>query len=448
MSKIREIRTVFIASPSDLAEERKKAFEVVADVNKLFKRGGISIDLLGWEERLPGYGRPQAQINQDVEACDLFIGFLWRRWGTPPGITSAFTSGFEDEFSIAIARRERTGSPEIWMYFKKVDPEQLADPGAELQRVIDFKKSLIEGKQILFSEFQGLTEWDKVLRDALSGHLLDLINMERSRAPDAPPKPSGAPPIVAPVAGPSTAGAAGAAAQLEEFSGVLTPLRETGSFSAFTKTLPSRDTYQFWAVRSLLLSAGLISESCGWETPIPVHEVNTLYRFRTRVRAADTENSVLLATILADGANVKPGWFWFKDFSPVGVATLLAIEAVLGNDADSRRKSFEMLRRAKTPLRGSDGASLVPGLKWAEPEVQEAAWAYLVDVALAADLDVLLGSEPASWLEPRIEWLRVWIEDQRQLDVFLPRSLDFQLMPEPMKQQIVERIPLLSTMSL
>jgi hypothetical protein len=46
MSKIRKVRTVFIASPSDLAEERKKAFEVAADVNKLFKRSGLSIDLL------------------------------------------------------------------------------------------------------------------------------------------------------------------------------------------------------------------------------------------------------------------------------------------------------------------------------------------------------------------------------------------------------------------
>ena len=184
-------------------------------------------------------------------------------------------------FSIAVARRERTGSPDIWMYFKKVDPEQLADPGAELQRVIEFKKSLIEGKQILFSDFQGLPEWEKVLRDALSAHLLDLINAEQSRAPDAPSKESSAP-TVEPAAAPSSVGAAGTAKQLAELSDVLAPLRDAGSFSGMARSISDREMYRFWAVRSLLLSAGLVSESCGWETPIPVHEINTLYRFRAR----------------------------------------------------------------------------------------------------------------------------------------------------------------------
>ena len=102
-----------------------------------------------------------------------------------------------------------------------------------------------------------------------------------------------------------------------------------------------------------------------------------------------------------------------------------------------------MLRRAKTLLRDGDGTSLIPGLKWIGSEVQDTAWSYLVDAASAADLDVLRASEPGPWLEPRIEWLRAWIEDQRDLNIFLPRSLDFQLMPEPMKQRIVGGIPLL-----
>ena len=88
------------------------------------------------EDTLPGYGRPQALINRDVERCDLFIGLLWRRWGTPPATDSTFSSGFEEEFSIAQGRRERGPSPEIWMFFKAVDPTSIADAGPDLQRVI------------------------------------------------------------------------------------------------------------------------------------------------------------------------------------------------------------------------------------------------------------------------------------------------------------------------
>src|ERR1035438_10095328 len=98
---MRRILTVFIASPSDLADERKKTFEVVAEINEVVKNIDWSIDLLGWEDTLPGYGRPQGLINRDVERCDLFIGMLWRRWGTEPALDSKFSSGFEEEFSIA-----------------------------------------------------------------------------------------------------------------------------------------------------------------------------------------------------------------------------------------------------------------------------------------------------------------------------------------------------------
>ncbi len=81
---MRNVLTVFIASPGDLAVERKRAFQVVAEVNDTIKNIDWSIDLLGWEDTLPGFGRPQALINREVERCDLFIGLLWRRWGTPP----------------------------------------------------------------------------------------------------------------------------------------------------------------------------------------------------------------------------------------------------------------------------------------------------------------------------------------------------------------------------
>jgi uncharacterized protein DUF4062 len=93
---MRNVLTVFIASPSDLTAEREVAFRIVEELNQTLKIVDWSIDLLGWEDTRPGFGRPQALINRDVERCDLFIGMLWRRWGTPPSSGATFTSGFEE----------------------------------------------------------------------------------------------------------------------------------------------------------------------------------------------------------------------------------------------------------------------------------------------------------------------------------------------------------------
>ena len=106
---------------------------MVDRLNPTIRAAGWTVELLGWEDRLPGFGRPQAQINDDVDACDLFLGVLWRRWGSSTG---EFESGFEEEFERAIGRQRRSKSPEIWIYFKRV--EDPSDPGEQLRQVLAF----------------------------------------------------------------------------------------------------------------------------------------------------------------------------------------------------------------------------------------------------------------------------------------------------------------------
>jgi hypothetical protein len=92
LSQRRLIR-VFIASPGDLGPERQRAREVADELNStLGRQFNVEIDLLGWEDTLPGVGRPQALINSDVDNCDLFIGLLWKHWGTPSGRILALVS--------------------------------------------------------------------------------------------------------------------------------------------------------------------------------------------------------------------------------------------------------------------------------------------------------------------------------------------------------------------
>ncbi len=126
-----DIIPAFLASPGDVAEERADARAVVEAVNSAVGAPfGLRIELYGWERESPDYGRPQGLINPHVEEAELFIGLLWRTWGTPTGED---TSGFHEEYRRAAGRRESGDpNPTIWLFFKQIEEGQLRDPGSVL----------------------------------------------------------------------------------------------------------------------------------------------------------------------------------------------------------------------------------------------------------------------------------------------------------------------------
>lgn len=84
--KMKLIR-VFIGSPGGLEDERRAAHAIVEEVNRDHnEHWGCHFKLLGWEDTVPGYQRPQTKINEDLDRCDYFIGVLWNRWGTTPTV--------------------------------------------------------------------------------------------------------------------------------------------------------------------------------------------------------------------------------------------------------------------------------------------------------------------------------------------------------------------------
>lgn len=108
--------TVFVASPSDVQVERDIIKEVVDNINNSSSaQSGFWLELIRWEDRVhPGIGRPQAVVNQQIGEYEIFMGIMWKRFGSPTGKAS---SGTEEEFEIAYNLHKETRIPSICFYF-------------------------------------------------------------------------------------------------------------------------------------------------------------------------------------------------------------------------------------------------------------------------------------------------------------------------------------------
>jgi hypothetical protein len=298
----RNILTVFLASPGDLQEERKITKASVERVNKIIpRRVGWRIELLGWEDILPGFGRPQTLINKEVDSCDLFIGVLWRRWGQS---TLSYSSGFYEEFNRACKRRKNTGKPEIWLFFKTIDEESVKDPGDQLKEVLKFKKEQIGLKELLFKEFSDSGNWDKLIYDSLLAYVFDLsaselkieskeksVLLELSKSIEKIEKGKG---DIGKVAYPP--------ALINLFNQVNLKLKEK-------KQVP----FNFWdRTRLFLQSSAWFSEIYFGEI-FGIHELNLIYTQRNNWEISDSERLFIARSFIGYFNNNRPGWFWLRD---------------------------------------------------------------------------------------------------------------------------------------
>lgn len=166
--------SIFVASPSDVAEERDLLEDVVRELNLQWSRGdkGVRLELVRWETHsYPGVSSdPQAVINEQIgDDYDIFLGILWKRFGT---VTPRAGSGTEEEFDRAYERHKRDPKKlRIMVYFKTGDVDLSEIDVDELGRVRDFQ-SRLGSKGTLFWEFSSGEDFSSLLRMHLS-HCVD-----------------------------------------------------------------------------------------------------------------------------------------------------------------------------------------------------------------------------------------------------------------------------------
>lgn len=168
-----EVKKIFVASPDDTQKERNKVNSIVENFNNtLGDTLCIKFEVVKWETHsVSEMGRSQEVINKqlNIENCDLFLGIIWKKFGTPTGSKdkkgNKFQSGTEEEFTIAYESWKTNKKPYPMVYrsikstnLNNVDTNQLSKVNKFFN---DFSYDKIHPG--LYKTYKTLSEFEKLL---------------------------------------------------------------------------------------------------------------------------------------------------------------------------------------------------------------------------------------------------------------------------------------------
>ncbi|WP_148304895.1 hypothetical protein [Castellaniella defragrans] len=186
MPKTEQVLSIFLASPGDVSDERGRVDAFVDEWNNLWSEDlGVHLRLVKWETHAyPAVGADgQDVINTQIgEEYDLFLGIMWKRFGTPTGRAA---SGTVEEFERALARYRASGNPQLMFYFKKVDSDA-GDNAAQLQAVQQFRDRLAKKDGVLYWDFVSPDQFGQLVRVHLTRHIQNWSKRYRQRPEIAP----------------------------------------------------------------------------------------------------------------------------------------------------------------------------------------------------------------------------------------------------------------------
>lgn len=169
MPRTETVIGIFVASPSDVSEERKALESVTSELNKTWSKNlNLRLDLIKWESDVyPNFADyPQDVINNQInDEYDVFIAIFWGKIGSE---TEKAESGTVEEFDRAYRKYKKDkNSIDIMVYFKdqaippsKMDYEQL--------KKIQNLKEQLGNKGGLYWTFDNTEDFESLLRGHLS----------------------------------------------------------------------------------------------------------------------------------------------------------------------------------------------------------------------------------------------------------------------------------------
>lgn len=122
---------IFLASSDELEIDRARFGNLVRRLDRIYRKRGISLDLIMWEDLDAAYNgeRKQSEYNRYIRACDMFLAVFHQKAGK-------YTV---EEFDVASDAFKQHTSPKIYTYFK-----DLAEGEQESKELIEFKQRLFD----------------------------------------------------------------------------------------------------------------------------------------------------------------------------------------------------------------------------------------------------------------------------------------------------------------
>lgn len=348
---------VFIASPGDTQKERDSLPRVIEELNTtLGQHLRFVAELVRWETHCyPAMGRPQGVINEQIGEYDIFIGIMWKRFGSPTGVAE---SGTEEEFNLAYERWRQDNSLHIAFYFCTAEASWNSKEELEqAAKVLDFKNELRRGKALVW-EYQEADALAETVRRHLSSILLELFLPKTiSEAPvevvnrsiptagvsdEQSPHDAGAA-LGKPVAAERQTGEQ----QIAESVSLLAEAVGREDFVRGARFSGDLDDFQLLRLQ-LLTSTWLVSHIPS--SALSTHEANRLYLSRARLQPTGPEYVSLLRMLINDPLGYVPGWYWFSGFDDADIEFVILDLAFSDPHSLVRQRAFDLLSGCRVPL--------------------------------------------------------------------------------------------------
>lgn len=113
---------LFLASSSELAEDRREFEIFIARENKILAKMNLFLELVIWEDFIDAMSKTRLQnkYNEVIKACDFFVLLFYSKVGK-------YT---KEEFETAFGQFQETKKPLIYTYFKN-SPIRIGDLNKE-----------------------------------------------------------------------------------------------------------------------------------------------------------------------------------------------------------------------------------------------------------------------------------------------------------------------------
>lgn len=152
---------IFIASSSELKEDRDQFRLFISKENDRLHSKGIYLELVQWENFLDSISntRLQDEYNKAIRECDIVLCLFFTKVGK-------YSS---EEFDIAYQVFKETGKPKIWTYFKsgQINTNAITN---EINTLLDFKNK-ISNLGHFFSNYTTIDNLINQYRSQLDKHL-------------------------------------------------------------------------------------------------------------------------------------------------------------------------------------------------------------------------------------------------------------------------------------